>query len=387
MQTEALLTADLPTGQIRLAIHSCKGRVEDLLGFAARSNPKRAFLFLSKVLGKHYPVKPSIMASTHAMLAEQVPYESGPVVFVGMAETATGLGQGVFEAWKQAHPGIQAIYLQTTRYRVNGAEPLLFEESHSHAPRVFLHLPSDMQMRAVCDAARYVVLIDDELSTGNTFVNLTGVLRTALPFIQGVHIATIADFMGPARRDELTSVMGIPCTVGSILSGAWEFNSNGATVAQFAAQCDVGQDICLEDFGHGRLGRTSLLSVPDSLLDTLSKETVHGTTLVLGTGEFMHAAFVLGRELEARGVDVRVQATTRSPILRWGAVQHVMSVPDTYGEGLPNYLYNVSQGQYGRVLICHELNPTQHHIDLCTALKGRLIQFFAEDNAQEIPVR
>ena len=36
-------------------------QLEDLLGFAQRINPKRAFLFVSKVLGRHIPVAPSIM--------------------------------------------------------------------------------------------------------------------------------------------------------------------------------------------------------------------------------------------------------------------------------------------------------------------------------------
>lgn len=33
-------------------------QLEDLLGFAQRINPKRAFLFVSKVLGRHIPVAP-----------------------------------------------------------------------------------------------------------------------------------------------------------------------------------------------------------------------------------------------------------------------------------------------------------------------------------------
>lgn len=36
-------------------------QLEDLLDFAQRINPKRAFLFVSKVLGRHIPVAPSTM--------------------------------------------------------------------------------------------------------------------------------------------------------------------------------------------------------------------------------------------------------------------------------------------------------------------------------------
>jgi len=382
------LVVDLPTGTLRLDIDACDGSMPDLLGFATRANPRRAFLFLSKVLGKHYPAQPTAMEAVHRTLARGVPESSGPVVFVGMAETATGLGQGVFEAWMEAHPGSAALYLQTTRYRIDAAQCLSFEESHSHAPRVFLHLPQDDAARATVRAARRVVLIDDELSTGNTFVNLAAVLRSVMPELASVHLATISDFMGEARRCDVARRMEIDCSVDSLLRGFWHFEPNGnMTMAAAPAQCADGREVRLEDAGYGRLGRTAALALPAALATRLAQEPVEGSTLVLGTGEFMHAAFVLGRALERCGVDVRVQATTRSPILRWGAVSHVLSVPDPYGEGVPNYLYNVRPGQYARVLVCHESAPNERLRQLAITLDARLIHFKANDHAEEISVR
>lgn len=379
-------TAELPTGRLSLDIEWSRQPVGDLLGFAARANPRRAFLFLSKVLGKHYPVRPVDMAATHRMLADEVPSVEGPVVFIGMAETATGLGQGVFEAWIETHPDAPALYLQTTRYRVDGAQRLDFEETHSHAPRVFLHLPPDPHGNALFAAARQVVLVDDELSTGNTFVNLTGVLRMTMPRLAGVHLVTLADFMGARRRAELGEAMRLPCSVGALMRGAWQFAHNGASVAATAAQCAAGHEVRLSDVGYGRLGRSRRLVASNELIARLAAEAVTGPTLVLGTGEFMHAAFVLGRALEAAGVEVRVQATTRSPILRWGAVGHVLEVPDPYREGVPNFVYNVSPGQYARVLICHETTPDATLIDLARLLEARLIHFQLDDHAEEVPV-
>ena len=114
---------------------------------------------------------------------------------------------------------------------------------------------------------------------------------------------------------------------------------------------------------------------------------VDGPTLALGTGEFMHAAFVLARALAARGVETVVQATTRSPIRVWGEVRHALTVPDPYGEGIANYLYNVRPGQYGRVLICHEVPPGPALHELARLVDGRLIRFLPDDHAEEIPVR
>lgn len=384
------IRSELPAGVLHLELQGGRQAFGSLLDFAARANPKRAFLFLSKVLGKHYPSIPSEMMSVHRQLAATVPDGAGPVVFIGMAETATGLGQGVFEAWADAHPGSHALYLQSTRYKVRGAERLGFDESHSHAPRLFLHLPRREADQGALAGARQVVLVDDELSTGNTFVNLVSVLRRVMPALSRVHIATIADFTGD-RRALLSERMDSPCTIGALLCGSWRFEYHqdaapGALVAGGSAQCSAGHEVLIEDTGYGRLGCTSAVSVPGALVERLSSEPVEGTTLVLGTGEFMHAAFALGRALELRGVDVRVQSTTRSPILLWGAIGHALAVPDPYGEGIQNYLYNVRPGQYARVLICHEIAPNDRLMELAAMLHARLIHFTQDDHVEEIPV-
>ncbi|MDR2261613.1 MAG: phosphoribosyltransferase family protein [Azoarcus sp.] len=378
-----------PAGILQLTVDAGHDAPGDLLGFAARANPRRAFLFLSKVLGKHYPARPAAMEAIHRRLAAAVTMDSadnGPVVFIGMAETATGLGQGIHEAWRRTHRNAESIFLHTTRYRVEGRAPLAFEETHSHAPRLFLYPPDSARFAA----ARQAVLIDDELSTGNTFVNLAHVLSRIMPRLARVHLAAICDFMGEARRAGLGQRMRLPCQIHAALRGHWHFedeNSGPANAAAAAAQCEEGREAHIDDQGHGRLGRETCLTVPDALADRLAAERADGPTLVLGTGEFMHAAFVLARALAARSVDVFVQATTRSPILVWGGIEHALPVPDPYGEGVPNYLYNVRPGQYARVLVCHETRPGPALFELARLVEGRLIHFRSGDHAEEIPLR
>ncbi|MDB5868119.1 MAG: hypothetical protein JWP96_451, partial [Polaromonas sp.] len=102
----------LPTGLLELKVDAGPFCLDDMIGFAARANARRGFLFLSKVLGKHWPVTPCLMHDIHTELAAQVaPDLPGPVVFIAMAETAIGLGQGVFEAYKAAHPEREAMFL------------------------------------------------------------------------------------------------------------------------------------------------------------------------------------------------------------------------------------------------------------------------------------
>ena len=378
---------ELPTGTLELRVTASEFAPDSLLGFAARDNAKRGFLFLSKVLGKHWPVTPRRMAEIHESLAAGVPELPGPVVFISMAETGIGLGQGMFEAWQRAHPDQPALFMHTTRYRV-GDEPLIeFEEAHSHAPRQFLHWPADPAQRALFAGMRSLVLVDDEASTGNTFVNLLNACRQVQPDISHLHLAVITNFMGGQGVAALAQRCALPLTLGACLHGSYRFTAgameSGAAPAQrFDADAERGAS---DQFG--RRGRTTPLRLPPALVSGLAADIGAGqTVLVLGTGEFMHAAYALGAGLARDGVEVMVQSTTRSPIRRWGAVAHTLAFADNYGEGIPNFLYNVAPGQYDHVFICHETPPNAALFELAALLQARLFYFKSEALIEEIPV-
>lgn len=379
----------LPTGLMELKVDAGRFRLDDLIGFAARANARRGFLFLSKVLGKHWPVTPQSMRDIHVALAAQVPVDlPGPVVFIAMAETAIGLGQGVFEAYRDAHPERAALFLHTSRYHVGNTAIIEFEEAHSHAPRQFLHMPTDARLRDLLLSARSLVLVDDEASTGNTFLNLTAACRVLNPAIERVHLATITNFMGQAANDALSQRFGIAVTIGAALSGEYAFTAGQLQQATSAAQLFEAHADRGASAAFGRLGVERHLTAPDALAGRLCATMGAGErTLVLGTGEFMHMAFLLGRALEQRGIDVVVQSTTRSPILEWGAVGHALTFPDNYGEGVANFIYNVAPGQYHHVFICHETPPNAALLQLAQAVGGRLFHFLSENTIAEIPVR
>jgi len=380
----------LPTGQMTLRVEGGGPfALDDLIGFAARANTRRGFLFLSKVLGKHWPVTPRLMQAIHTELALRIPSDlPGPVVFIAMAETAIGLGQGVFEAWKTAHPQREALFLHTTRYHVGDTPTIEFEEAHSHAPRQFLHQPGDARLQEMWLHARSLVLIDDEASTGNTFLNLSAACRALSPAIERVHLAVITNFMGAKANAALPGRFGLPVTVGAALSGEYTFTPGQLQPAKGAAQlfeahAERGASPCF-----GRLGLDRPLSPPTTLAQRLKADIdPNERVLVLGTGEFMHMAFLLARALEANGVNVVVQSTTRSPILPWGAVSHILNFPDNYGEGVDNFVYNIAPSQYEHVFICHETPPNAALQQLATAVQGRLFHFLSESHCEEIPVR
>ena len=384
-------TVQLPTGTLELSVNRSAFPLDDLLGFAARANNKRGFLFLSKVLGKHWPVTPAMMRTLHTQMAADVPASDGPVVFIAMAETAIGLGQGVFEAWLRANPGREALFIHTTRYHVGEVPIVEFAEAHSHAPRQFLHMPPEPERRALLLSAKTLVLVDDEASTGNTFLNLANACRELNPGIERVHLAAITNFMGSDATDALHERFGVPTSLAAPLHGEYQFiagelAAEGAPAQRFDASADRGAS-----GAFGRFGLTAPLSVPAALADSLAAQVRAGErVLVLGTGEFMHPAYLLGTALEQRGIDTAVQSTTRSPILKWGAVSAALAFPDNYGEGVTNFLYNVTPGQYDHVFICHETAPNEALYQLAGVFHARLFHFMSEtqvEEVSEIPVR
>lgn len=379
----------LPTGLMELKVDAGAFRLDDLIGFAARANARRGFLFLSKVLGKHWPATPQAMRDIHVALAAQVPADlPGPVVFIAMAETAIGLGQGVFEAYQDANPDRPALFLHTSRYQVGDTPIIEFEEAHSHAPRQFLHMPTDARLRDLLLCARSLVLVDDEASTGNTFLNLTDACRALNPAIERVHLATITNFMGQAANDALSRRFGIAVTIGAALSGEYAFTAGQLQQAAGAAQLFEAHADRGASAAFGRLGVDRRLQLPTALAARLGATIRAGErVLVLGSGEFMHMAYLLGRGLEQQGIDVALQSSTRSPILQWGAVGHALSFPDNYGEGVANFIYNVAPGQYDHVFICHETPPNAALQQFADAVGGRLFHFLSENNIEEIPVR
>lgn len=348
----------LPTGVLRYAGHPDNVReLATLCGFGARRNPKRGFVFVSRVLGKHWPSAPSVMAGIQRELAMRIPRSADDVVlFVSMAETATGLGHGVFQAFLETAT-VPALLLQTTRYPLSGADVLEFEEEHSHATQQYLHLPECTRKRALFSRATRVVLVDDETTSGRTFVNLVRVLAKACPCLRAVHPLVLTDFSEGRVVERLMDVPGVDAVA---MIAAWhgrhEFVPDPAAQAAPAprAHAPVG---CRRRHVSGftaRLGLDHATALPTALLAACESLLDQRPVLVVGTGECMYPAQLLAQSLEAGGRTVMVQSTTRSPLLCAGAIEDATVVTDVYGEGISNYLYNLSRSAGWQVIVVHE---------------------------------
>jgi len=151
--------------------------LDSLLSFSSRINKKRGFFFVSKVLGKHIPTTPSLMESTYKELAKLVPRSDEKTLFVGFAEAATALGQGVFEA----------LNLPNSFY-------ISFKEEHSHAPSHIFYAPQDPSLQEMLSQITRIVLIDDEVTTGNTANNLIEAFKEVLPKVKTYTLITLLDW-------------------------------------------------------------------------------------------------------------------------------------------------------------------------------------------------
>ncbi|MCD2452868.1 phosphoribosyltransferase family protein [Methylicorpusculum oleiharenae] len=397
MNVGSSLTVKLRTGHLRLSTDSGHIPLKRLIGFSSRINSQRGFLFISKVLGKHYPVKPKTMAWSYRALAKRL-FDStqfdGPSLWIGMAETATGLGYGVYES--ACSFGVDdALFMQTTRYHLSGYERLEFIEAHSHATDFFLYCPQKESHRHIFLNAGQLVLVDDEISTGATFSRLIDAYRTVNPNLEKVIIVSLVNFASPEHRQKVEVSSEISVQWISLLEGRWEFDA-------VDSDYEHNRDDTINVIGNGKCKRT-ILAWPgrtgidrpvifsdaslSSLKQYLPEDPGNRPILVLGTGECNPPAYLLGRSLECKGYPVIVQATTRSPINVEGDIGSRIRFTDNYQDGIHNFLYNINPDAYRLIIFCHEtpLTPEANADDLdfigvIRKLNGISAKFSYQDN-------
>ena len=363
-------------------------QLEDLLGFAQRINPKRAFLFVSKVLGRHIPVAPSTMRHAFTDLANLVPSDlPEPILVIGMAETAVGLSAGVHQALQTRYPN--ALLLNSTRHAQHNddnSETLLttFSEDHSHASQHLIYQSSDKVTQEQLLASKTLIMVDDEASTGNTCVNVVTALRSAgLAQLEQVHLTTLVDWSLNQNQDAAdmedtisTRLPNIDFYRHHLLSGAWQWTDAPNPEPITMPSVDTTEAGSQPLGNTGNWGRFPTLDSTDGLDDYLArfqtaftcfsgqtpfdKEQLPERILVLGSNEFVWLPFLLAEWLETQTQDsepvttVNFSALTRSPIALGGAITTMLSFSDNYGLGMTNFAYNVEPSDWDLIVLCVE---------------------------------
>lgn len=385
-------TITLPRGTLDLTYQtnfsgdSKNYELEDLLGFAQRINPKRAFLFVSKVLGRHIPVAPSTMRHAFTDLANLVPDDlPEPILVIGMAETAVGLSAGVHQALQTRYPN--ALLLNSTRHAQHdgnhkkNSHSLLttFSEDHSHASQHLIYQSADTVTQAQLLASKTLIMVDDEASTGNTCVNVVTALRNAgLDQLQQVHLTTLVDWSLNQNQDNAsddtiaTRLPNIDFHRHHLLSGAWTWTDapNPEPITMPSVDTTESGSHTLGDTGNW--GRFPTLDSTDGFENYLlkfqtafkvfnhqaqfEKEQLPKRILVLGSNEFVWLPFLLAEWLETQtqNATVKFSALTRSPIALGGAITSMLSFSDNYGLGMTNFAYNVEPNDWDLIVLCVE---------------------------------
>lgn len=364
----------LQGGVMDLTITRADMPIHDLMALAERQNPKRAFLFVSKVLGRHIPVAPRLhRAALNALAAKALPHcLPGPILTVGFAETAIGLGAGVADSLAALAPSRDVAFLPTTRHPEDVPVWFSFTEDHSHATGHAVLEPVGTAAR-IARSARTLMLVDDEATTGATCANIVRAARAAGRAFERIVIATLTDWSGGSAARTVAAAAGLrpqDVRVVSLVAGQWSWTAHPNAPVHTLPTGEGVLDVPA-GFASGPWRRGAFVA---PVLPTLPEPSACGPVLILGTGEYVWQPYLVAEALEAKGYDAHFAATTRSPVLQGDVIRHKLAFCDHYGLGVPMYAHNVDPLQWGRIVLAIEREDT---LGLCPRLIAGLGTFIA----------
>ena len=352
----------LQTGKLQISVFSTKFSLDHLLTFGSRLNPKRRFLFVSKVLGKYVPCQPSTIRKSYQMLARQIQpliSPSSDTWVLGIAETATGLAAGVAQEIKVYGDTQQIVYSHTTRCQIDKEIEFSIIEAHSHAPSHLIYsLEKPLNQQSITTA----VLVDDEISTGNTLAQLTNKLLERLPLLKTVVWASLVNWVSLEDRavfaEKYPNIRLLFC---SLLDGDFEFIADETFKDELPKNTAVGISKAVSRADIGRTGylvqkrpQYSFVGIETNCAISLQQDQQY---TVVGTGEFSYLPFLFAEELEQRGFDILFQSTGRSPAIEDCGIKSKISCFDNGHQGM-FYLYNLPKNR--QVILCYE-NKEQYY--------------------------
>lgn len=339
--------------------------VEDVIKMAKRhNNPKRDFLFVNTLLGKHIAIQGRDALMMHRALGDKVyelfkekGWENKKVLLVGFAETATALAQNIMFyslKFKEKFPLNIVGYTQTTREELpsNQYTNIAFEEEHSHATSQKLYFDKELDYDVV-------LFVEDEITTGNTILNFISQFEKHQ---SGKDYAVASILNWQNDKDAKTfSEKGVE--VAFLVRGKMKTELPSFSIKE-GKEYDLYQDevnykanlslrnnprlpMTVEEFSeYVTFGdnKDKEFSKLISLKDSKKK------TLIIGTEENMFVPIFF-----AIIIDADVKATTRSPIessLENGyPISSRLKLNSAYESGRVTYLYDMDLGDYEQFVI------------------------------------
>lgn len=364
------------------------------------NNPKRDFLFVNTVQGKHIPCSPDDTIKMCKELAKLInPAVKGEkLLVIGFCETATAIANIVAD-----NLNTNSYVIQTTREDIGekGKQLLTFEEEHSHATtqRLMTYANSGCTGTCGCGGAcgsnckckdtqsldfndyTYVLFIDDEISTGRTILNFINAFRKTSSVELKFGVASICNWQSDENREKFNAE-GIETF--SLLSGKLVgedtkmfrhdsnielndsndyFNLDDSDYANMTPRISMegvtgirasSKFAGIKLFEYERLGHKAKADMTDMYgIFRSFHRNICTNIRVIGTEEFMYWPIKIAEMLEKNGFSVKVQNTTRSSIdsikgSKLGITSKFI-VPSVYDDNRVNYLYNLdtlNKGDY-----------------------------------------
>lgn len=334
---------------------------KDLVRVAKReNNTKRNYLVVDPLQAKHVPVSPSKTLKLFTALADTVKgkMQSEKVLVVGFAETATAIGA-------QVAVSLGMNYMNTTREPVPNVEYMFFSEEHSHASEQKL-IKNDVDA-AVSEGVDTILFVEDEVTTGNTILNIVNILEKTYPDKLKYAVASLLNGMKAehmekyaARNIELFYL--VKTNHDPYIDIADRFACDG--IYELA---DANDNISVNEYiltgwmdtrrmVDGTKYLAAVKSLGNQIMDVIGKDKIdYKNVLVIGTEECMYPAIYVGSMLEENGMQVCTHSTTRSPI----AVSMEADYPlhtryelrSLYEDDRKTFIYDLDKNDYDVVIV------------------------------------
>jgi hypothetical protein len=268
------------------------------------------------------------------------------VLLIGLAETATGLGWGLFEQITSK----SKIYIHTTRVLLEQGHLIEFEEVHSHATEQYLYAPKSKKFDL--NKITHIIIVDDEITTGKTIESLINQLNLVFnnPKISVVTLLNWSNYKKPYK-------------IYALSEGSFSVKENNKFYTKNSTpEITEYEKPILKKLsnGYGRVGSFTFPAISKKNINLFQKIR-NSKILLLGTGEFMYYAQVASRHFHDSNT-LKIQSTTRSPVLIGGNIKSKICFKDNYYPNINNYLYNVVDKKYDIIFIFYECKSKQDHL-------------------------
>ncbi|WP_049962702.1 phosphoribosyltransferase domain-containing protein [Ruminococcus sp. HUN007] len=330
----------------------------DLVKMVKRdNNPKRNYLLVNSRQGKHIPTDPEQVSYLCTTLAGEIKksIETEKILFIGFAETATAIGA------MTAARFINSYYIHTTREKDETRTPVaVFSEEHSHATEQYLYCDD---WDKVIKGLRYIVFIDDEVTTGKTVLNFIDALKQYDDLPWGLKFAVCSLLNGMSEETEeyfrqneidvqwLVKIKASPDSDETYTcepkckkrTSDYEF-----TEKHISGKVDPRKGLKAKDY---KMACTNLAKQITAEIPHSQKQRI----AVIGTEECMYPAIMTASRLVMDKVTAVTHSTTRSPIVPEATTRYPLfsryEVDSFYEKGRKTYIYNSDETEYDHVIV------------------------------------